>query len=78
MGFFEHAVSTAEIAVKRYTEKFGLEDRRTLPSIYILGRVYLLQNRLDEAQSLHTQAFESFKRVLAAEHRDTLYGKCLK
>jgi non-specific serine/threonine protein kinase/serine/threonine-protein kinase len=73
LGLYEKAELHAKRAVEINRTKLGTENIATPHSWYQLGWIYMLQNRLSEAESLLTKALARFKLDLDEEHLDRLY-----
>jgi tetratricopeptide (TPR) repeat protein len=71
-GNYSTAQKIAAEALAAREKILGLEDRETLSSVAVLGRVLRTQGKYEEAEMLHRQALEGREKELGERHPDTL------
>lgn len=61
--------------MKKRRKFLGQEHNETLQSMILVGSIYRLIGKCDEAEKLEVQVTETSLRALGAEHLDTLTSK---
>ncbi|NQV32771.1 MAG: serine/threonine protein kinase, partial [Phycisphaeraceae bacterium] len=72
LGDYQAAEPHLERAYRIRAEQLGEEDILTLTSVHQLGRLYLIQARVDDAEPLLVGAWKKRRRLLGERHPDTL------
>ena len=70
--FTNTAMAMAVIAVELGNENLPVGHSKTLYAMAVLGRMYLDQQRFDEAESMFAPALEASRRTHGDDHPDTL------